>query len=109
MRVTSRGLSAMPRSRARLTAWHARRSRICILRAQSSLIELDQRFQFPQMMSVAQGMQHALHRVVGLPVVMHHDADDAGQEAAAVGADPIKSEKSSRGDVQPLGLAAETK
>jgi hypothetical protein len=73
------------------------------------VIELDQRLQFPQMMSVAQGMQHVLHRVVRLPVVMHHDANDAGHEAAAVGADPIKGEKSSRGDVQPLGLAAEAK
>ena len=73
------------------------------------VIELDQRLQFPQMMSVAQGMQHVLHHVVRLPVVMHHDANDAGHEAAAVGADPIKGEKSSRGDVQPLGLAAETK
>src|ERR1700738_3971423 len=73
------------------------------------VIELDQRLQFPQMMSVAQGMQHVLHHVVRLPVVMHHDANDAGHEAAAVGADPIKGEKSSRGDVQPLGLAAEAK
>src|SRR5207302_4693248 len=37
------------------------------------------------------------------------DPDDAGQKAAAAGADPIEREKSSRGDVQPLGLAAETK
>src|SRR6516164_7057325 len=45
------------------------------------------------MMSVAQRMQHVLHRVIGLPVVMV----------------PIEGQKSSRGDVQPLGLAAEAK
>src|SRR6516164_5632568 len=55
------------------------------------------------MMSVAQRMQHVLHRVIGLPVVMDYDADHAG------GANPIEGQKSSRGDVQPLGLAAEAK
>ena len=73
------------------------------------LFDLDQRLQFPQMMRVAQCVQHARHRVVGLPVVMHHDADHAGQHAAALGADPIESQQSSRGDVQPLGLAADAK
>src|ERR1700694_4231204 len=58
------------------------------------VIELDQRLSCPQMMSVAQGMQHVLHRVIGLPVVMDYDADHAGQEAAALGTDPIESEKS---------------
>src|SRR6516225_7830619 len=61
------------------------------------------------MMSVAQRMQHVLHRVIGLPVVMDYDADHAGKDVAAVGANPIEGQKSSRGDVQPLGLAAEAK
>ena len=49
------------------------------------LLDLDQRLEFAQVMGVAQGVQHALHRVVGLPVVMHDDADDVRQQAAALG------------------------
>jgi hypothetical protein len=38
------------------------------------LLDLDQGLEFTQVMGVAQGMKHARHRVVGLPVVMQaHD------------------------------------
>jgi hypothetical protein len=32
-------------------------------------------------MSIAQGVQHALHRVVGLPVIVNDDAGDIRQDA----------------------------
>ena len=41
------------------------------------LLDVDQRLEFAQVMGVAQGMQHPFHRVVGLPVVMHDDADNS--------------------------------
>src|SRR5262245_21089858 len=53
------------------------------------LIDFDQRLQFSQMMGVAQGMEHALHRVVGLPVIVHRDANDAVPHAAALAANLI--------------------
>src|SRR4051812_16876450 len=74
------GFNGTPRSRARLLAWQARRSRRPVL-----LFDLDQRLQFPQLMRVAQRMPHAGHRVVRLPVVMHDNADDVRQQAAALG------------------------
>ena len=38
------------------------------------LFDLDQGLEFTQVMGVAQGMRHARHRVIGLPVVMQaHD------------------------------------
>jgi hypothetical protein len=36
-------------------------------------------------MGVAQGVQHARHRVIGLPVIVDNDAGDIHQEAAALG------------------------
>jgi len=60
-------------------------------------------------MGVAQGMKHARHRVVGLPVVMHHNADHIGQQAAASGADAIEGEPGGTSHMQPLGLAADPK
>ena len=42
------------------------------------VVDVDQGLQFSQMMGVAQGMEHAFHRVVGLPVIMHHGANDVG-------------------------------
>ena len=48
-------------------------------------LDLDQRLQFPQMMRVAQRVQHPGNRVVRLPVVMHDDAGDVRQQAAALG------------------------
>jgi hypothetical protein len=35
-------------------------------------------------MGVAQGVQHARHRVIGLPVIVDDDAGDIHQEAAAL-------------------------
>ena len=73
------------------------------------LLDLDQRLQFAQMMGVAQGMQHAWHRVVGLPVIVHDDADDIRQQAAALGADAIEGEQGGARHMQPLRLAADAK
>ena len=70
------------------------------------LLDLDQRLQFAQMVRVAQRMQHAFQRVVGMPMVVHDDAAEVGQQAAAPGRDAIESEQHGRGDVQPLRLAA---
>jgi hypothetical protein len=35
-------------------------------------------------LQVGQGMPYTLHREVGLPVIVHHDANNACQEAAAI-------------------------
>ena len=43
-------------------------------------LDLDESLQFTQMMGIAQGVQHALHRVVGLPVIVNDDAGDIRQE-----------------------------
>src|SRR5215213_8065264 len=48
------------------------------------LLDLDQRLEFPQVVRVAQRMQYACQRVVRLPVVMHDDAGDIRQQAAAL-------------------------
>ena len=48
------------------------------------LLDLDQRLEFTQVVRVAQRMQHACQRVVGFPVVMHDDAGDIRQQAAAL-------------------------
>ena len=48
------------------------------------LFDLDQRLEFPQVVRVAQRMQYACQRVVRLPVVMHDDAGDIRQQAAAL-------------------------
>ena len=43
------------------------------------LLDVDEGLKFAQVMSVTQGVQHARHGVVGLPVVMHDRADDVRQ------------------------------
>ena len=48
------------------------------------LLDLDQCLEFPQMVGVAQRMQYAFQRVVGLPMVMHDNAGDIRQQAAAL-------------------------
>ena len=48
-------------------------------------LALDQGLEFAQMVGVAQGVQHAVHGVVGLSVIVNHDAGDALQQAAAHG------------------------
>src|SRR4051812_50118414 len=48
------------------------------------LLDLDQRLEFPQVVRVAQRMQHACQRVVRLPMVMHDDTGDIRQQAAAL-------------------------
>ena len=60
-------------------------------------------------MGVAQGVQHALHRVIGLPVIVNDDADDIRQEAAALGADAIEGQQGGGRHMQPLRLAADAK
>src|ERR1700686_2487550 len=64
---------------------------------------------FSMSMSATQGVQHARHGVVGLPVVMHDNADDVRQQAAASGTGAVEGEPGGRGDMQPLGLAADAK
>src|SRR5262245_65351522 len=44
------------------------------------LLDFDKSLQFAKMVSVAQGVQHVLHRVVGLPVIVNHNADDIRSE-----------------------------
>ena len=73
------------------------------------LFDFDQRFEFAKMVRVAQRMLHALHRVVGLPVIMHDDAEDVRQQAAALGADAVEGQQRRAGDMQPLCLAADPK
>jgi hypothetical protein len=73
------------------------------------LLDLDQCLEFPQMMGIAQRMQHAFQRVVGMPVVMHHHAGEVCQQAAAFRRDPIEGQQHGRGDVQPLCFAANAK
>jgi len=36
------------------------------------------------MMSIAQGVQHALHRVIGLPVIVNDDAADSGPSRTVI-------------------------
>src|SRR5271170_1149804 len=70
-------------------------------------LDLDQRLQFPQMVRIAQRMQqYAGHLVIGLPVVMHDNAGDLRQQAAALGGGAVEGEPDRRGDMQPLRLTA---
>ena len=71
------------------------------------LLDLDQGLQLSKVMGVAQRMVHALHREVRLPVVVHDDAGDAIEQAAAPGRDPVEGQPGTRGDVQPLGPPAD--
>src|SRR5450756_1029388 len=54
-------------------------------------LDFDESLQFTKMMSVTQGVQHALHCVVGLPVVVDDNAGDIRQQAAALGAHTVES------------------
>ena len=72
-------------------------------------LDFDESLQFAQVMGVAQGVQHARHRVVGLPVIVDDDAGDIHQEAAALGADAIEGQQRGGGDMQPLRFAADAK
>src|SRR4051794_13779614 len=71
------------------------------------LLDVDQRLEFAPVMGVAQGMQHPFHLVVGFPVVMHDDAHNVRQQAAALGRDAIEGQPHGAGDVQPLRPAAD--
>ena len=42
-------------------------------------LDFDQRLQFAQVMGIAKRMQHALHRIVWLPVIVNDNSDDIGQ------------------------------
>ena len=53
-------------------------------------LDFDESLELAQVMGIAQGMQHALHRVIGLPVIVNDDAGDIRQETAALGADAIE-------------------
>ncbi len=61
------------------------------------------------MMSVAQGVQHARHGVVGLPVIMHRDAGHVVPDEPAPVADPIHGQQGRGGDMQPACLPANAK
>ena len=71
------------------------------------LFDLDQGLEFAQVVGVAQRVQNALHRVIRLPVIVNDDPADAREQTAAPGRDPIGGQQGRRGDVQPLGLAAD--
>ena len=66
------------------------------------VFDLDQRFEFAQMVRVAQRVQHAGERIVRLPVIVHNDAGETLKHAAA-GGDAIAGQQLRAGDVQPLG------
>ena len=70
-------------------------------------LDLDESLQLAQVMGVAQGVQHAWHRVIGLPVIMDDDAGDIRQKAAALGADAIEGQQRRGGDMQPSRRAAD--
>ena len=72
-------------------------------------LDLDERLQLAQVMGVAQGVQHARHGVIGLPVIVDDDAGDIRQKAAALGADAIEGQQRRAGDMQPSCLAADPK
>ncbi len=73
------------------------------------LLDFDERLQLAQVVRVAQRMPRARHRVTGLPVIVHDDADDVRQQAAAPGADAGEGRQRRAGDMQPLCLAADAK
>jgi hypothetical protein len=70
-------------------------------------LDLDQRLQFAQMVCIAQRVQHASHRVVRFPVVMHDSAGHVRQQTAALSGDAVECEPDGRGDMQPLRLAVD--
>ena len=70
------------------------------------LLDLDQGLQLSKVRGVAQRMVHALHREVRLPVVVHDDAGDAIEQAAAPGRDPVEGQPGTR-RLQPLGPPAD--
>ena len=72
-------------------------------------LDFDESLQFAQVMGIAQGVQHALHRVIGLPVIVNDDAGDIRQETAALGADAIEGQQGGGRHMQPLRLAADAK
>ena len=72
-------------------------------------LDFDESLQFAQVMRIAQGVQHAFHRVIGLPVIVNDDADNIRQETAALGADAIEGQQGGGRDMQPLRLAADAK
>src|SRR4051812_6614574 len=73
------------------------------------LFDLDQGLKFAQVVSVAQGMPHALQGVIGLPMVVDDDAGDAIEQTAARGRDAVEDQPHGAGDVQPLRPAADPK
>ena len=72
-------------------------------------LDFDERLQFAQMMSIAQGVQHTFHRVVWLPMIVNDNSDDIRQETAALGADTIEGQQGGGRNMQPLRLAADAK
>ena len=50
-------------------------------------LDFDERLQFAQMMSIAQGVQHTFYRVIWLPMIVNDNSDDIRQETATLGAD----------------------
>src|SRR5580658_1203191 len=59
------------------------------------------------MMGIAQRVPDALQGVIGFPVVVQRDAGEVFRHGAAFGRDAVERQQHGRGDVQPLGLAAD--
>ena len=72
-------------------------------------LDLDERLQLAKVMCVTQRVQHAGHRVVGLPVIVHDNAHDAREQGAALAARAIERQQNRAGDVQPLGFPRKVK
>src|SRR5271167_3581183 len=66
------------------------------------LLNLEQCFEFAQVMGVAKRVLDARHGVVRLPVVMHHNAADTAQHVTAIDADAVVRQPSCGRDMQPL-------
>ena len=71
------------------------------------LLDLDQRLEFAQVMGIAQRVLDALQGVIGFPVVVHRDAGEVFRHVAAFGRDAVERQPHGRGNMQPLGLAAD--
>src|SRR5271156_446002 len=50
-------------------------------------LDFDERLQFAQMMSIAQGVQHTFYRVIWLPMIVNDNSDDIRQETSALAVD----------------------
>ena len=107
MSAINRGSRGRQRSRAKAGGVAGATQQALHLARPILFLDFDQRLQFAQVVGVAKRMRHALHRIVGLPVIVDDDADDIGQHLAALGASAIERQQGGAGDMQPLRLAAD--